>query len=570
MRIGTCTLIALLGLAPPVCAQQGTANADFLGYWGAERFAGPLVRGELLLTRSTTGWTLGAGGMEARGPANGDSLVITLPGEQGTLRAWNLGGPAPEAFWIQPPGNIGAYATPLTLARISPSAWRATITPFDDRMSLYLHITPDTAGTMRAVIRNPDFNFGARWPWFRLTRGDGTVTFVDPVTGRGRFTQPYDSADGSITFFFSDPIVLRKRSAEQVPGLMPRIGATTYSYRTPMLLGDGWPTRSASAVGMNDSLLTALVQRIIATDPDKNDFPAIHSVVVLHRGVLVLDEYFRGYAADQVHDLRSASKTFTGVMAGIAMARTHAFTMESSIATLLDAKEMNPDITLAHLLTHRSGLACDDDDEMSPGNEDIMQEKSKDWYGHAIALPQLHPAGAHYAYCSAGINLAGAAIGRATHRWLPRFFAARIAKPMQIDRWAMNLMPDGEGYSGGGMQLRPRDFLKFGEVFLRGGKWHGRQVVSAEWVDVSTSKHSDVPDGSTDGYAWHRHTLTAGGRAYETFEAGGNGGQFMIVIPALDLAVAVTAGNYGQYQVWRRIREEIVPQYVMAAVGHRG
>ena len=52
--------------------------------------------------------------------------------------------------------------------------------------------------------------------------------------------------------------------------------------------------------------------------------------------------------------------------------------------------------------------------------------------------------------------------------------------------------------------------------------------------------------------------LRAGGREYQTYEAGGNGGQFVVVIPDLELVVATTAGSYGQYAVWRRIREELV------------
>ena len=563
----TRTAITMLVLVAPLSGQT-SRNADLLGYWGAERMAGPLVRGELLLTRRGNAWTMAAGGMEATGIASGDSLVIALPGAQGTLRAWNIA-TAPQAFWVQPPGNIGPYATPLTLVRLGANAWRATITPLDDRMSLYVHVTADTGGTMRAVIRNPDFNFGGRWPWFRLTHGDGTVTFVDPATNRGRFTQPYDSTERTITFFFSDPIVLRPRTVDQVPGFTPRIGTTTYSYRTPRALGDGWAVRPAAAAGMNDSLLTALVQRIVSADPAGSDFPAFHSLAVAHRGVLVLDEYFRGYAAEQVHDLRSASKTFTGVMAGIAMARTGAFTMNTSAAQALDAPTLDPRITLGHLLTHRSGLACNDDDDTSPGNEDVMQQKSSDWYGYAIALAQLHPPGEHYAYCSAGINLAGAAIARATRTWLPRFFDTQLARPMQITRYAVNLMPDGQGYSGGGVQMRPRDFLKFGEVFLRGGTWHGQRIVPASWVRESTAHQSDVPGGTTDGFAWHRYTLAAHGRSYEAYAAGGNGGQVMLVVPALDLAIAVTAGNYGQFAIWRKIWEEIVPQYIMEAVETR-
>jgi len=120
-------------------------------------------------------------------------------------------------------------------------------------------------------------------------------------------------------------------------------------------------------------------------------------------------------------------------------------------------------------------------------------------------------------------------------------------------------MPTGEAYAGGGMYMRPRDFLKFGQLYLNGGTWHGVRVVSAAWVSQSTARQVDRQDGSEDGFGWHRHVLQAGTRRFQTYEASGNGGQLVVVVPELDLVVATTAGNYGQYNLWRQIRESLVP-----------
>jgi CubicO group peptidase (beta-lactamase class C family) len=282
--------------------------------------------------------------------------------------------------------------------------------------------------------------------------------------------------------------------------------------------------------------------------------------------VLVLDEYFRGFGPDDLHDLRSASKAFTSILFGVAMASRPSLSDSTRVADALPGNAIDRRMTVGHLLSHTSGLACDDNDDDSPGLEDRMQAESTDWYGHTLALSQLHAPGDHYAYCSGGINLVGAIIAKSTGMWLPAFFDRALARPLGITEWAMNLMPSGEGYSGGGVHLRPRDLLKVGELYRGGGVWKGRQVVSREWVGRSTSHHVDLPDGSADGLGWHRHLLRVGDRSYQTYEASGNGGQFLIVVPELELTIAVTAGNYGQYLIWRKIRQELVPRWILGAV----
>ena len=78
-----------------------------------------------------------------------------------------------------------------------------------------------------------------------------------------------------------------------------------------------------------------------------------------------------------------------------------------------------------------------------------------------------------------------------------------------------------------------------------------------------------APDSSHDGYAWHLHTLTHDGKAYREYDASGNGGQLMIVLPELDIVVAFTAGNYNRYRIWRKFRDELVPQYIIGALTPR-
>jgi CubicO group peptidase (beta-lactamase class C family) len=161
--------------------------------------------------------------------------------------------------------------------------------------------------------------------------------------------------------------------------------------------------------------------------------------------------------------------------------------------------------------------------------------------------------------------LLGAIIATETKQPLAQYFADRFAVPMQFGTYAMWLMPPpaGQAYMGGGDYFRPRDFLKFGQLLLDGGRWNGSQVVDPSWIAQSTEPRV-APEGEGDryGYGWHVSSLDVDGATYHVVNAGGNGGQLMIVVPERDLAIMVTAGNYNQFPVWR----SFLPSVTAAAI----
>ena len=433
----------------------------------------------------------------------------------------------------------------------------------DRRFPLYLSIARNDDGNPRGLFRNPEANWPGRGGTMPIQRDGDNLVLMNPRTGKAAYRQAYDSANGTILFDFGGPLVLTHRASDDAIGYVPRSPSLPpYAYRTPVARADGWRTARAASQRMDEATLQSIVRRLASADPLNDSMPRVHSLVIARHGRLVVDEYFYGYSEDRLHDLRSASKTMTSIMAGAAMLRGAAFTMSSPIDSAVSLKG----ITLGHLLTHSSGLACDNDNDDSPGNEDKMQLQTiTDWYRYTLALARVHPPGTVYVYCSAGINLVGRTIGTASREWLPAFFDRHVARPMQIAHYAVNLMTSDEGYAAGGMRMRPRDFLKFGQLYLNGGVWNAARVVSATWVRQSTAHQIDRPDGSSDGFGWHRHVLRVGMRDYQTYEASGNGGQFVVVVPELDLVVAATAGNYGQYNVWEKIRAEWVPAVMKAA-----
>jgi CubicO group peptidase (beta-lactamase class C family) len=179
------------------------------------------------------------------------------------------------------------------------------------------------------------------------------------------------------------------------------------------------------------------------------------------------------------------------------------------------------------------------------------------------------------------MNLVGAGLTAATRTWLPELFDRTVARPLQFGTYYWNLMPNGEGYQGGGAYLRPRDLLKLGQVYLDGGVWNGRRIVDASWVKESTASHIKISPLTTglsaeefgnyygegeDGFAWHLSQMRVADRTYRTYAATGNGGQVLIVIPDAELVVLFTGGNYGQGGIWSRWAGEIIPKEIIPAI----
>lgn len=578
-------LSALACVVPAGVAAQN-AVGDPTGLWGSEQRLGPAVRGTLTIVRAGSEWRATIAGRSASVGIAGDSVGFALPDGGGEFRGARSDDSARiTGQWLQPPptGNIMRYTSAVGLAAIRGrdgrvAGWRGSVRPLDDRLSLYLLVERQADGSFAALLRNPEGNEGDGR--FRVTTSDGTLRLVDVNDSTRRLDARYDARSDALTLSLPDlgvSATLTRRDRSHAPGFYPRPpSARPYAYRVPAPDGDGWRPARASEVGMDPRPLAALVRRLVAVDPGGRGVPLVHSVLVARHGRLVLEEYFFGFDRERPHDLRSGSKTFASVLLGSAIDRgapVHpsdpVYGLFPEYAPFSDPDPRKRDMTVEHLMTMTSGLPCDENgDAPMAGDENRMQAQTgePDWYRFMLELPLAHAPGTYVGYCSGGVNLVGGVVRNATKTWLAALFERDIAAPLGFRDYHLDLAPNGEFYLGGGAYLRPRDLLKLGQVYLDGGTWHGKRIVSRSWVERSTTCQVYVQSRCADGYDWHLNELQAGGRAYREYEANGNGGQFLIVLPELDVVVVFTAGNYGGYRVWRTFRDELVPRYVIAAV----
>ncbi|PYM07479.1 MAG: 6-aminohexanoate hydrolase [Candidatus Rokuibacteriota bacterium] len=607
-------LLAVTWLFSSSPACPSPSRAAPAGLWVSDQSFGHPARGPLTITMNGRRGRAEIDGRVAAFEIAGDSIRFALPDSSGSFRGrFERVDRAIRGFWIRPAIVEGlthasddrgglfdqAMATPMWLARIGAGCYRGLVVPLEARFTLYLFIWSDSANAWRAAFRNPQFNATGGASRFRMSIDGDSLRFVASFSDRPerRLAAFWDRAHSRICVRWDGidaPLTLRPGEPADSAGFWPRTPrGRTFAYHAPSAGNDGWSTARASSVGMDERALARLTEALADTNPVAPRAPLVHSCLVERHGRLVYEEYFFGFDRDQTHDLRSAGKTFASVMLGAAMHAGLPIAPESSVYSLMAGRGpfANPDarkarITVDELMTHTSGLACDDNNDASPGNEDTMQGQTAtdDWWKYTLDLPVAFEPGTRYAYCSGGMNLVGGALSAVTGCWIPEYFDSTVARPLEFRRYHFNLMPNDEGYLGGGVQLRPRDLLKLGRAYLDGGVWHGRRIVDSSWVRRSTSPLVEISEATTgldsssfsnaylrgaDGFAWHLSELRCGERTYRAYGASGNGGQLLIVVPELDLSVVFTAGNYSNGGIWIRLRDQLVPQRIITAIQGR-
>lgn len=308
----------------------------------------------------------------------------------------------------------------------------------------------------------------------------------------------------------------------------------------------------------------------------KDSLPNTHSVLVSKNGKTVYENYFHGYNADVPHDLRSASKSISSSIVGIAKDQSLFAAVGQSVFDFLPKKyqtqkdSLKSKISIESLLTMSSGLdATDygiDANPKSPAVEDNYQ-RSKDWTGTILKAPMISSPNTKANYGSANPYLLGIAMDSIISEPLELFMHKNLFQKLEISNYIIQTDLNGKPYFAGGMYLTPRDMLKFGEVYLNNGKWKSTRVLSRKWTKNSTKNYhvlENTVNKNGYGYLWWHNSYQNNGKIIKSLEARGAGGQYVFVIPSLKTVVVITSGNYsnGKTQQPEMIFENYILPYL--------
>jgi CubicO group peptidase (beta-lactamase class C family) len=291
-----------------------------------------------------------------------------------------------------------------------------------------------------------------------------------------------------------------------------------------------WRASSPESQGMDPTVLAGIDGLVEDKMPDTS------SVVVVRGGRIVFERYYQGNE-DELRPQWSVTKTIVSMLVGIALQEGEIKSIDERMSGCLPeavVRGIDPEmreITIRQLLTMTAGFRGD-------GGVGI------DTLGglrELLSRPPNRPPGTSFAYNGSDANLLSLILQESTGKTAFEYARERLFGPFGI-RQAQWWEPHGFSLGAYGLELTTREMAELGYLYLREGRWGNKQIVSRKWVEESTTKLVEVPrQEKRYGFLWWAYSLAG----YPLYTAEGYDGQYISVIPALDLVVAITGVGGG-------------------------
>jgi CubicO group peptidase (beta-lactamase class C family) len=318
-----------------------------------------------------------------------------------------------------------------------------------------------------------------------------------------------------------------------------------FQYQIPQKTVDNLDISSLENEGIDSTLYYKFFNSLPVPKEHK-----INSFLLLRNNKLVLEQYFGGYSIDKKHDMRSATKSITSLLVGIAIEKGFIKSENDPIINYLDDYQTiikDKNIRIIDLLNMNSGLDCNDWVPASTGNEEKMYN-TKDWVKFILELNNKYPKSDTAVYCTGGVVVLGYIIQKASKMKLDAFALKYLFEPLGIMDYQWAYYNDNKHVdTGGHLFMKPRDMAKIGLLMQNKGIFNQKQVISEKWVEKCTSMQTKFYDNGkviNYGYLWWKQSFDFNAKTYSYSYAIGNGGQFIINLPSANVVAIFTGENY--------------------------
>jgi CubicO group peptidase (beta-lactamase class C family) len=334
----------------------------------------------------------------------------------------------------------------------------------------------------------------------------------------------------------------------------------------PIASGSGFVL---SKVAIKKNLIVALNTRIA-----EQTYRLINGIVVLHKGELLLEQYYNGENRESLHNPRSVSKSMTSTLMGMAIKdgfiRNEYQLLKEfyPLEKYANYSGKKDSVKLIDLLSMSSAFDGNDDVDTSVGNEENMYP-TPDYTKFTLDLPMSASRnnGKNWSYFTAGTNLLMDILDRKIPGGIEDYAAKKLFGPLEISKLEWARTPQGKPFGGGGLRLRALDFAKFGQMYANGGTFHGKRLLEKSWVNKSFSALQVLPPDRPGFYGmlfWNKF-FTVHGKKYDVWYSSGNGGNKIYMFKDLPLVIVLNSSAYGTSRGHTNA-DEIVEKFLLPAI----
>lgn len=342
-----------------------------------------------------------------------------------------------------------------------------------------------------------------------------------------------------------------------------------FGQEAPSPAGSQWERISPEQAGLDGQALDAIAARM-----RQGEFGNAHAWLLAKDGKLVVEEYFQGYRPERRHTIQSISKSITSLLIGIAIGQGKIRGVEQKVLEFFPdirprhLDQFKREMALEDLLTMRTGFDWDEQstslyDRSNPLGR--LNRLGDGWNEYVLDFPLKHPPGTVFEYNSGASILLGGILKQATGMHAEQYARRELFGPMGISDFEWESNRSGYNHTGGGLDMRPADLLKIGQLMLDEGMWRGEQLVPREWVRASVERHVEKADHDLGyGYQWW---LLPPSRAeglpdLKIICGLGMGGQYLLIVPDRRLVLLSQSWHPGRQTENNPIRllyREILP-----------
>lgn len=296
----------------------------------------------------------------------------------------------------------------------------------------------------------------------------------------------------------------------------------------------------------------------------------VDSFLLMKDGRLIFESYFRRGRANYPHYQMSITKSYTAIALGRAIQCGH-LTMEDLDKPVVGfLKELDPnrlvpgaaDITLAEAMNMHSGIRID-----KARSRELMKDPAQlKGQGQIQAYLEnsapIPPAQREYKYQGSDPSMTMQVIEAVVPGTAREFLETELLGKLGITNFAWQDDISGLPKAAAGSSMRSRDMIKWGMLVMNGGNWKGEQLIPAAFVEKATSRLHTNSQGTSYGFFWWRHEMEVGERTFDCISGRGAGGQFLLLLPEVDLIAVITSHNKGMGALLKTFPKKVLPAFL--------